>query len=233
MSSQSRIAACLLSLAFSPAALAQATGTTTTESTSVTHRVKAGTVVSVDGNKVVLRESDGDHQYNLPDGFKFDLDGRSVGVDEIKPGMKIGAVITDKVTTRNVTVTQVASATVMQVAPGGIVVKTSKGELKSYDFKDSAGNDIYMVKDGKQIPLNSVKKGDKLTGTLVSTLPPTITTERTAKAKAVAPAAEPTTVAAVEPARLPKTASPLPLIGLLAVLSAGIALALRKARLAR
>jgi len=231
MALESRIAACLLSVALCPAAFAQ-TGTTTTESTSVTHRVKAGTVVSVDGNKVVLKESDGVHEYNLPDGFKFELDGRNVGVDEIKPGMKVGAVITDKVTTRKVMITQVASATVMQVAPGGIVVKTSKGELKSYDFKDSAGNDVYMVKDGKEIPLSSVKKGDRLTGTLVSTLPPTITTERTAQARAVSPA-EPTTVAAAEPAHLPKTASPLPLVGLLAAFSAGIALALRKARLAR
>jgi hypothetical protein len=229
MRPQPKIAACLLSLALCPAALAQST--TTTESTTVRHTVKAGEVVSVDGNNVVLREADGVHQYTLPDGFKFDLDGQSVGVDQIKPGMRVGAVITDKVTTRNVTVTTTGTATVMQVAPGGIVVKTSKGELKSYDFKDSAGNDVYMVKDGKEVPLSSVKKGDRLSGTLVSTLPPTITTERTARAKAVAPPA--TTVAAAEPAHLPKTASPLPFVGLLAVLSAGIALALRKARFAR
>jgi hypothetical protein len=180
---------------------------------------------------IVLREADGVHEYTLPDGFKFDLDGRSVGVDQIQPGMKVGALITDKVTTRNMRLTKVASSTVMQVAPRGIVVKTQDGQLKSYNFKDAAGNDVYMVRDGKEVALSSVKKGDRLTGTLVSTLPPTITTQRTARAVAVAPPA--TTVAAAEPAHLPKTASPLPLVGLFAAISAGIALALRKARLAQ
>jgi len=234
MSRPLRIATCLLSVSLSPAAFAQATGTTTTESTAVTHQVKSGEVMSVVGNKVVVKESDGLHEYTAPEGFKFDLDGRSVGVDELKPGMKIGALITEKVTTRNVTITQIASATVMQVAPGGIVVKTQKGELKSYNFKDAAGNDIYMVKDGKEVSLRSVKKGDRLSGTLVTTLPPTMTTERTVQAKAVAPAQpEPAVVAAAPARHLPKTASPLPLVGLLAALSGGIALALRKARFAR
>src|SRR5678816_4898328 len=109
MSAQSRIAACLLSLAVSPVALAQATST---ESTAVKRQLKQGTVESVAGNKVVLREADGPHEYTLPDGFKFQLDGQSVGVDQIKPGMKVGAVVTDKVTTRNVTVTRVAKGTV-------------------------------------------------------------------------------------------------------------------------
>jgi hypothetical protein len=149
MSLQSRIAACLLSLAISPVALAQ--GATATESTAVKQTVRQGTVEAVAGNKVVLNEADGLHEYTLPDGFKFQLDGQPVGVDQIKPGMTVGAVVTDKVTTRQVTVTKVAKGTVMQVAPGGIVLKDEKGELKSYNFKDPDGNDVYFAKDGKQV----------------------------------------------------------------------------------
>ena len=228
MSTQSRIAACLLSLAIAPVALAQ---TTTTESTSVTQQVKRGEVQAVYGNKVVMKEADGLHEYTVPDGFKFQLDGKDVGVDQIKPGMMIGALITDKVTTRQVTITRVASGTVMQVAPGGIVVKDEKGDLKSYNFKDSEGNDLYYIKDGKEVSARSVKKGERLSGTFVTTLPPQQVSQRSVKAKAVAPALrrEPVAVAAA-PARLPKTASPLPLVGLLAALSAGIALTLRAAR---
>src|SRR5690242_14358642 len=114
MSAQSRIAACLLSLAVSAVAFAQASGASSTESTAVKQTLKQGTVESVAGNKVVLREADGPHEYTLPDGFKFQLNGQSVGVDQIKPGMQVGAVVTDKVTTRNVTVTRVAKGTVMQ-----------------------------------------------------------------------------------------------------------------------
>ena len=237
MSLPSTIAACALTLAIAPAALAQATGSTSTESTMVTHQVKAGVVESVAGNKVVLKEADGLHEYNVPEGFKFQLDGQPVGVDQLKPGMKVGALITDKVTTRQVTLTRITSGTVMQIAPGGIVLKDSTGELKSYNFKDAAGNDIYFVRDGKEVSLRDVKQGERLSGTFVSTLPAQQISQRTVDARAVAPAPPPepapTAVAAATPRRLPKTASPLPLLGLIALVSGGIALSLRAARALR
>ena len=232
MTAQSRIAACVLSLAFGPAALAQTPGSTTTESIAQKSRNISGVVETVAGNKVVLREADGLHEYTPPAGFKFQLDGRDVGVDEIKPGMSINAVVTDKVITRRVTVTNIESGTVAQVAPGGIVLKDQNGDLKSYNFKDKAGNDIYFVRDGKEVPLRSVKVGDRLSGTFVTTLPEQRISQRSAVAKATepSPAPEPAVVAAATPRALPKTASPLPLVGLLAALSAGIALTLRAAR---
>ena len=232
MSAQSRIAACVLSLAFGPAALAQTPGSTTTESIAQKSRNISGVVETVAGNKVVLREADGLHEYNPPAGFKFQLDGRDVGVDEIKPGMSINAVVTDKVITRQVTLTRIESGTVAQVAPGGIVLKDQNGDLKSYNFKDKAGNDIYFVRDGKEVPLRSVKVGDRLSGTFVTTLPAQQISQRSAVARATEPSAapEPAVVAAATPRALPKTASPLPLVGLLAALSAGIALTLRAAR---
>ena len=233
MSVQLRSAACLLALAVSPVALAQ-TGASSTESTALKQTLKQGTVEAVAGNKVVLREADGPHEYTLPDGFKFQLDGQPVGVDQIKPGMKVGAIVTDKVTTRNVTVTRVAKGTVMQVAPGGVVIKNEKGELKSYDFKDPDGNDVYFAKDGKEVLLSTVKKGDRLTGTFVTKLPPQTTSQRSVVAHASEPAepAAPVAMAAASP-KMPKTASPLPLVGLLALVFGGIALTLRTARTLR
>ncbi len=235
MSSASAAAVCVVSLLLVPAARAQATGATTTESTAMTREVKGGVVESVAGNKVVIREPDGLHEYTLPDGFKFQVNGQPVGVDQITPGTQVGALITDKVTTRNVTLTRVASATVMQVAPGGIVVKNANGDLKSYNFKDAAGNDIYFVRDGKEVPLRTVKKGERLSGTFVTTLPAQQISQRDVDARAVAPAepAAPTAVAAATPRRLPRTASPLPLLGLLALISAGVALTLRATRALR
>lgn len=246
MSMAPRIATCLVSLALAPVALAQTTGATTTETTSVTHEVKEGVIESVAGNKVVVREQDGLHEYTLPDGFTFNVNGQQVGVDQLTPGTTVGALITDKVTTRNVTLTRVASGKVMQVAPGGIVVKTPDGNLRSINFKDDAGNDITFVRDGRtsvgagnpNISLRDVRVGDTLTGTFVTTLPPTQTTQRTVQAHATpppapAPAPAATVAAATPPHRLPHTASPLPLLGLLALVSAGVALSLRAARTLR
>jgi hypothetical protein len=233
MSARSRIAACLLSLALGPVALAQTSAATTTESIAQKTRNVSGVVETVAGNKVVLREADGLHEYNPPDGFKFDLNGQQVGVDQIKPGMAVNAQITDKVITRQVTLTTIQSGTVAQVAPGGIVLKDdATKDLKSYNFKDAAGNDIYYVKDGKEVPLRNVKQGEHLAGTFVSTLPPQQVSQRTAVASATEPPAPPApvAVATATPHRLPKTASPLPLVGFLAALSAGVALSLRAAR---
>ena len=234
MSLETRIAVCLVALAMAPVALAQASSR---ESTAVTNQVKSGVVESVAGNKVVLREADGLHEYNLPDGFKFQLNGSDVGVADIKPGMTVNATVTDRITTRQVTLTRIASGTVAQIAPGGIVLKQQNGELKSYDFKDPAGNDVYMVQDGKEVSLRNVKLGERLSGTFVSSLPAQQVSQRTVVAKATEPAPppapEPVAVAAATPRRLPKTASPLPLIGLLALAGAGVALSLRAARALR
>ena len=237
MSIETRIAVCLASLMLAPVALGQQTGTTSTESNAYNTQTKSGVVETVAGNKVVLREADGLHEYNLPDGFKFQLDGRDVGVADIQPGMTVKAAVTDKVTTRNVTVTRIESGTVAQVAPGGIVIQEKGGDLKSYDFKDSSGNDIYYVKDGKELSLRNVKKGEKLSGSFISTLPAQQVSQRTVVAKATEPAPppapEPVAVAAATPRRLPKTASPLPLLGLLALVAGGLALSLRAARTLR
>lgn len=236
MSRHSRIAACVLSLAFGSAAIAQ---TSTMESTTTKKTNINGTVVSVTGNKVVLAEAKGNREYNVPPGFKVQVDGKEVGVDQLKPGMKVNAVVTDQVTTRDVTVTKVVSGKVMTVAPGGFVLLTN-GKYVSYNFTDKDGNDIYFTQlDGTSVPLrNNVKEGDVMTGTFVTKLPPQVVSKRSVTASASAPPepaaapAAPVAVAAA-PKKMPKTASPLPLVGLLAALSAGIALTLRGARALR
>jgi hypothetical protein len=235
MSRHSRIAACVLSLTFGSAAIAQ---TSTMESVTTKKTVKTGTIVSVSGNKVVLQEADGNHEYKVPPGFKVQVDGQDVGVDQLKPGMKVAAVITDQVTTRDVTVTKVLKGTVVQIAPGGIVVKDPKNNYVSYNFKDPDGNDVYFLgADGTEQSLRDVKMGDRLTGTFVTKLPPQVVSQRSVKAAAAMPPpppdAAPAVAVAAAPAKMPKTASPLPLLGLLAALSAGIALTLRGARALR
>src|SRR5215831_10925966 len=186
MSTASRIVACLASLALAPVALAQ-TGATTSESTTVTREVRGGVVESVAGNKIVVREQDGLHEYTVPPGFTFQVNGQPVGVDQITPGTTVAAVITNKVTDRNVTLTRVASGKVMQVAPGGIVVRTPDGNLRSFNFKDDAGNDISFVRDGREVSLRNVRVGDTLTGTFVTTLPPQQISQRSVEAHARPP----------------------------------------------
>jgi len=224
-------------LAISSMAFAQTAATT--ESTSAKRSIKSGEIVSVAGNKILVKEADGLHEYNVPEGSKFQMDGQSLSTADLKPGMKVSAVIDEKTTVRDVVSVRTVNGTVKQVAPGGIVVQDSKGALKSYDFKDADGNDIRMAMDGKEVPLRDVKLGDRLAGTIVTKYAPQTITERNVSASVSQPVATPASdtsgsalAAATPPARrLPHTASPLPLIGLGAALAALTALTLRGARL--
>jgi hypothetical protein len=205
--------------------------------TTVRHTSVNGQIVSVGGNRVLVKESDGLHEYTVPEGFKFHSANGDIGVADLQPGMTVDAVITDKTTVKDVVTTENVSGTVAQVAPGGIVVKTSNNELKSYNFKDENGNDVRMNFNGKDVSLRDVKVGDRLSGTIVTKYGPQTTTLRSATASVASPPAEPApppAMAAATPAhskKLPHTASPLPLVGLLAGLSLMAALGLRAARL--
>jgi hypothetical protein len=204
-------------------AVAQTTEVTTTKQTQ-----KSGVIQAVYGNHVVVQEASGTHEYTVPDGFKFQMNGQDVTVAELKPGMKVSATINEQTTSRDVTTTKVVSGQVVQVAPGGIVVKDSKGQLKSYGSKDVQGHDVTIVRNGKEIPLSDLKLGDKLSATIVTTYPPQVVTKRSVTANLTpAPSSPPTAVASAEPATLPKTGSPLPLLGLLAGIALATALLLR------
>jgi hypothetical protein len=60
-------------------------------------------VISVDGNYLVVRDQIGTHEYNVPADFRFMVDGKSMAVGDLKPGMKGPATITKTTTVRPVT----------------------------------------------------------------------------------------------------------------------------------
>jgi hypothetical protein len=217
------------------ASMAPATAFAQSSATTTTQRVKTGVVQSVYGNHVVVQEADGLHEYAVPEGYKFQMNGQDLTVADLKPGMKINATINEKVTIQDVVSTQVISGQVMQVAPGGFVVKDPKGELKSYNNKDAAGNDLTLVRNGQEVAFSDIKVGDRLNATIVTKYPPQKITQRSVVSDVTpAPQPPPAPAAAAPPvlaqrATLPKTGSPLPLVGLLAGIALATALVLRGA----
>ncbi|HXT33594.1 MAG TPA: LPXTG cell wall anchor domain-containing protein, partial [Vicinamibacterales bacterium] len=115
---------------------------------------------------------------------------------------------------------------------------------------DIAKRNVTILKDGKPASIADFHTGDRLTATIVTEKPPKVMTQRQVQATltgatptattgaapaartAAAPAAPaPTTGTAAAPARkLPKTASQVPLLGLLGALSLAIALGLSLGR---
>jgi hypothetical protein len=242
------VVVCIMSLAASHAAARQATST----------EVKAFEVVSVDGNTVVVKGERGTQEYTVPDDFRVLVDGRQVSVRELQPGMKGTATITTTTTVKPVHVTEVRNGEVMQVIGNSIVVRGQNG-IHMYSEADAAKRGVRIVKNGRPVSFTDIRKGDRLTATIITEGAPQVMSERQVQASlssagastaqasaagaagtagtaggAVAGATSASAGAAAAPARrLPKTASPLPLIGMLGMLSltAGAALtAVRRRR---
>src|SRR5579862_5792325 len=58
--------------------------------------VERGEVVLVNGNDLVVKMEDGTirHIYNVPESARVTVDGRQLGIHDLKPGMKLQRTIT-------------------------------------------------------------------------------------------------------------------------------------------
>src|SRR5262249_44380539 len=82
---------------------------------STTTETKKFTVLAVDGNVLDVRLPEGTREINVPDDFRFTVDGKQMSVHELKPGMSGTATITTTTTVTPVTVTEVRNGVVQRV----------------------------------------------------------------------------------------------------------------------
>ena len=219
------------------------------QQSTTTSETKHFQVISVEGNKVVAKLPEGAREITVPEDFRFTVDGREVSVHELQPGMKGTAKITTITTVTPVTVTEVRNGEVMQASGSSIIVKSANG-IKMFNEGDIAKRNVTILKDGKPASIADFHTGDRLTATIVTEKPPKVMTQRqvqavltgatptattgaapAAPAAAASAAATPAPHTGAAPARkLPKTASQVPLVGLLGALSLAIALGLSLGR---
>ncbi len=121
------------------AILGLAAGTVSAQAptTSTSTQTRQFEIVSVDGNKVVVKGEQGYREITVADDFRLSVDGRAVGVRELKAGMKGTATITTTTTSTPVTVTQVRDGVVMQKTGNSIVVRTADG-IRMFSEGDAA-----------------------------------------------------------------------------------------------
>ena len=200
-----------LGLAFAGVALAQTTTITVDE--------RNFEVISVDGNKLVVRDQKGTNEYTVPDDFRFTVDGKKVPVSELKAGMKGTATITTTTTVKPVVVTQVREGEVLRSAAMSVTVREPDGNVRRFTQGELDARGIVIVKDGRPMRVEELRRGDKLTATIVTNAPPVVLTEKEVQATLAESKAEPaappaTTVAAAQPAApaaQPRAPQPRPL----------------------
>jgi len=216
--------------------------------TTTSSETKKFQVISVDGSQLVVKLPEGTRELTVPADFRFNVDGKMLSVQELKPGMSGSATITTKTTVTPVTVTEVKNGTVMQNLGTSILVRTENG-IKMFSQADIDKRGIKIWREGKLAEISDFRANDKLTATIVTTKPPRVMTEREVNATlaksgggagtpaaAAAPApsmaqtapapSQPAATSGATPRKLPKTASPLPLLALTGFASLFVALAL-------
>ena len=227
--------------------------------TSTTSETKKFQVIAVDGNQLVVRVPEGTRELTVPADFRFNVDGKMLSVQELKPGMSGTATVTTRTTLVPVSVTEVKNGTVMQAQGNSIIVRTDDG-IKMFTQSDIDKRGIKIMRDGQPANISDFHANDRLTATIVTAKPPRTITEKEVQATlaksggaaAPAPPASSTPPAASTPQRaaapseaaptsgagarkLPKTASPLPSLALtgFASLLLALGLAVRRHRATR
>jgi RNase P/RNase MRP subunit p29 len=235
------LAAAILCLAFavSTNGQVQTTKETSTGMAAKEVQVERGEVVTVSGNDLVVKMEDGSirHFPNVPESAKITVDGKQLGIHDLKPGMKLQRTITTTTTPQTVTTVQTVTGIVWVAVPPLSVTLTLE-DGKNQTFKIPKGQKFNV--DGQMLDAFALKKGMRISATKIVEVPETIVTQ-TRKVTGTMPppppappadmpmliaeappAPPPAPVAAAAPAaapaKLPKTGSQLPLIGLLGLL---------------
>ena len=188
-----------------------------------TIEVKRGTVLHVYGNNLVVKMSDGTVQeFDIPEDFLFNIDGKMVPVGDLKPGTVLTSAVKTTEVPREVEVTEVREGTVVKVVGTTLIVRMADGEIRRLQ---NVPRDQTFEVDGQELRVEQLREGMNLRAKIVSTHVAVVTEQdvMVAGAAPVAPkAAEPAPVPVkAGPAMpvLPKTGSVLPLVGLAGALS--------------
>ena len=239
---------CIVCIAFAATMTAQVqTQTSTTEGQAqVQTQVQRGEVVSVNGNDLIVKTEDGQikHFPDVPDTARVTVNGQELSVHELKPGMKLERTITTTTVPRTVTTVKKVTGTVWHAMPPDAVILTLANG-KNQEFKIPKGQKFDV--DGQQVDAFGLQKGMKISATKIVEVPENVISQQrkvtgqmpppppaaevAGPILIIAPAAPAEVAAAKPPEKLPQTASKLPLIGMLGLLSLLAGFGLRRARL--
>lgn len=206
--------------------------------TTVTHgpatksvTIKRGEISYISGNTVILKMEDGTLEEfdNVPESTTFTVDGKPVNIKNAQVGMKLEQQTVTTTTPRIVTTVETVTGKVFHVTPpNSVILRLENGQ--NQEFKIPKGQK-FMV-EGRETDAWGLRKGMEISAQRITEVPETVVAQEvTRTGSAPPPPAPPQTdvpiliavVTATPPAEpsvasLPKTASNVPLVGMLGAL---------------
>jgi len=162
------LAAGLVCIVFALSGSAQVHTQTTTTTGKATRRVKVdrAEVVLVSGNDLVLKMEDGTirHIANVPDTFKAVVDGKEIGIYDLKAGMTLERTTTITITPKVVTTARTVKGRVWNVNPPSYVFLTLE-DGSNQRFEIPKGQKFNV--EGQMVDAWGLKPGMNITATKI------------------------------------------------------------------
>jgi len=198
------IAAGLLCIVLTVSAGAQVQTKTTTKTgqSSEVVRVDRGEVITVEGNDLIVKMEDGSirHFENIPESTRIAVDGKELGIHDLKPGMLLQRTMTTTTTPKLVTTVQTVKGKVWYVNPPlSVILTLEDGTNQSFKIpKDQKFN-----VDGQMVDAFGLKKGMLVSATKIVEVPLSVTTQQKSVTGTMPPPDVPLLVAEGEPTPVP------------------------------
>ena len=166
-----------LAFAVQTGAQVQTTTTTTAGQSSHTVTVNRGEVYAVDGNDLIVKMADGTirHFPDVPESARATVDGKKLGIHDLKPGMMLQRTITTTTTPMIVTTIQTVTGTVWHVTPPLSVILTLEDNTNQ-EFK--IPKDQKFNVDGQMVDAFALRKGMKVSATKIVEVPTVVSSEQ-------------------------------------------------------
>jgi len=166
-----------LALTVSTAAQVQTNTTAAVGQSSQIVQVTRGEVVAVEGNDLIVKMEDGSirHFPNIPASTRITVDGKQLGVHDLKPGMKLQRTITTTTTPQTVTTVETVTGTVWNVVPPlSVVLTLENGTNQSFKIpKDQKFN-----VNGQMVDAFALRKGMRISATKIVEVPLSVTKQQ-------------------------------------------------------
>jgi hypothetical protein len=197
-----------LAFAFQTSAQVQTTTATTAGQSRQTVTVNRGEVYAVDGNDLIVKMQDGTFRHfpDVPESARATVDGKQLGIHDLKPGMMLQRTITTTTTPMTVTTIQTVTGKVWHINPPSFVILTLENNTNQ-EFK--IPKDQKFNVDGQMVDAFALKKGMKVTATKIVEVPTVVSSVQKSVTGTMPPAA-PASQTGGEVAAVPQVTGTVP-----------------------